>query len=672
MLKLKLILLIIIGFLASTRISIAENLQMITYYPAPQGAYDRVVLLPQSSLPLPCSIGSLGVKQSDGKLLYCHNIAGIGTWGLLSNVWTLSGTNLYPTTTDTNPLIFASIGTSSPGFKLTLENDGGILATGTFGSGIVTTYPSIAADPTAPANARLIWYPRKAAFRAIWDRWGVTDDTQIGAYSIGFGDTPTATGIATTISGLFNTASGDYSAIAGGSNNTVSGNYSTIAGGSGSTASGQYSVLSGINNLVFDDYATVSGGIHNYSLGTGATITGGLGNQMSFFSSYATIAGGLNHRIPFSSNYGTISGGTSNYLDTADYSTINGGYGNDINGFYGYIGGGKYNNIHGYYNTINGGEYANNNFNEFGNPVFTPDHNWAVITGGRRNYTQNNYTAVLGGNINIASGISSITTGGAYNTVSGNRSVIAGGDHNTLAVDYSWTGGHYMNLTNTANRTFVWGYSDIPITIGAADAFILAPGKNSGGSSVYNPKLGINETNPSGILSITLPASSTKDFLAITSTAVANAGDIFIVKNDGHVGIGKYNPNTYPLEFGAQANGAYLTVGGVWTTPSSRELKENIQPLNEQQAIETLRALKPVTYNYKIDPTEHHVGFIAEDVPEMIAAQDRNSVDPMNITAILTAVLKEQKKIIAHQEEILTTLGTDIQNLKTELTGILH
>ncbi len=112
------------------------------------------------------------------------------------------------------------------------------------------------------------------------------------------------------------------------------------------------------------------------------------------------------------------------------------------------------------------------------------------------------------------------------------------------------------------------------------------------------------------------------------------------------------------------ANGAYLTVGGVWTTPSSRELKENIQPLNVQQAIERLQGLKPVNYNYKIDPTEHHVGFIAEDAPETIAAQDRNSVDPMNITAILTAVLKKQEKDITQQDELLTTLENNVKDLK--------
>ncbi len=679
MLKLKFIIIVCstIVLLTYPSISNAGNIQFVTYYPAPQGAFDRLTLLPQSVLPTPCPIGSLRTEQSSGKLFYCHNISGVGTWGLFSNVWTQSGTYIYPTTTDTNSLIFASIGISIPQFKLTLENDGGILAIGTLGSGVVTAYPSLTPNQTAPAQARFIWYPRKAAFRAIWDRWGVTDDTQLGAYSTGFGDTPTVTGIAATASGLFNTASGDYSVVAGGSNNTASGNYSTNTGGLGSTASGQYSVISGINNLVFDDYATVSGGIHNYSRGTGAIIVGGWGNQMSFASTYATLAGGGNHRIPFSSNYGTIAGGVVNHLDSADYSTINGGYGNYIKGFYGYIGGGKYNNIHGNYNMIGGGEYANNDFDESGNAVLIPDHSWAVITGGRRNYTKNNYATVLGGETNNTSGISSVITGGSNNIINGNYSVITGGDRNTADGDYSWVGGRYINLTNTANRTFVWGYSDKAVNITAANSFILSPGTDSGGSSIYNPKLGINEPNPSGILSITLPSGSNSNFLAITSTNIATPGNILTIKNDWAnskicVGINNPNPNCtlYALQIGNIGGPkGVLTIGGVWTTPSSRDFKENIQPLNVRQAIEVVEQLQPVTYNYKVDPREHHVGFIAEDVPELIAAQDRNSVNPMNITAVLTAVLKEQKKVITQQEKILTTLGNNIRDLKTEFTN---
>lgn len=662
--KLKILIFVIMLSCIIPHLSQAGSVELRTYYPAPQGAYDRVVLMPQANLPTPCIIGSIIVEQSSGKLLYCHDISGIGTWGPLSNVWAQSATYIYPQLTDINPLIQAGIGTSTPGynFKLTLENDGGILATGTFGSGIVTTYPIIAfnpSDPPPPANARLLWYPRKAAFRAIWDRWGITDDTQMGNYSTSFGEFPIADGIAVTTSGLFNSVSNDYSTIAGGKDNDSTEVYATITGGTTNIAQ-KYSVTSGSNNQANGEYNTVGGGQYNVSSGNNETISGGNSNTIAVNSTYSTISGGVRNLIN-GMIYGVISGGYQNWVGdpyglASNYSTICGGYANSTQGHYTFVGGGMMNNTFGDFSVVGGG-YDNN-----------ASTSWATIAGGFGNATTQNYATLLGGAASRVSGFSSIVTGGFQNTANGDFSVIAGGEYNTVGGDYSWAGGRYMNLTSSAHRTFVWGYSDSAVNITAQDAFILAPGTNSSGTPTYHPKLGINETNPSGILSITLPAASIKDFLTITSTSAASAGNIFIVKNNGYVGINKYNPS-YPLHFGAQANNAYLTVGGVWTTPSSRELKENIQPLNEQQAIETLRKLKPVTYNYKIDPNEHHVGFIAEDVPEMIAEQDRNSVNPMNIAAILTAVLKEQDKEITQQDELLTTLENNVEDLKAGLNS---
>ncbi len=88
-----------------------------------------------------------------------------------------------------------------------------------------------------------------------------------------------------------------------------------------------------------------------------------------------------------------------------------------------------------------------------------------------------------------------------------------------------------------------------------------------------------------------------------------------LVISGGNVGLGITNP-TSPLEL---ANGAKCTVGGVWTNASSRQLKDNIEALSLDQALEVVRTLEPVTYTYKAEPDEPQVGFIAEDVPELVA-----------------------------------------------------
>ena len=64
------------------------------------------------------------------------------------------------------------------------------------------------------------------------------------------------------------------------------------------------------------------------------------------------------------------------------------------------------------------------------------------------------------------------------------------------------------------------------------------------------------------------------------------------------------------------------------------------------RAMTALRELQPSRFNYKIDKEEEHVGFIAEDVPDLLANKDRNGLSPMDIVAVLTKVVQEQQKKI--------------------------
>ncbi|MBK6738410.1 MAG: tail fiber domain-containing protein [Haliea sp.] len=94
-------------------------------------------------------------------------------------------------------------------------------------------------------------------------------------------------------------------------------------------------------------------------------------------------------------------------------------------------------------------------------------------------------------------------------------------------------------------------------------------------------------------------------------------------------------------------NGARLTKGGVWTNASSRELKDDIETLSTEDANAALEALSPVRYVYKNSREEEYVGFIAEDVPELVASNDHKSLSPMDIVAVLTTVTKNLKAEIA-------------------------
>lgn len=135
-----------------------------------------------------------------------------------------------------------------------------------------------------------------------------------------------------------------------------------------------------------------------------------------------------------------------------------------------------------------------------------------------------------------------------------------------------------------------------------------------------------------------------------------NAGvDRLVINSNGQIGIGGMVSPTNPLE---HTNGAKLTAGGVWMDASSRALKMNIRSLSSSEAINTLQKLNPVKFQYKSQPGENYVGFIAEDVPELVAAGDRKSLSSMDVVAVLTKVLQEQQKTIAELKEKVTRLET--------------
>ena len=119
------------------------------------------------------------------------------------------------------------------------------------------------------------------------------------------------------------------------------------------------------------------------------------------------------------------------------------------------------------------------------------------------------------------------------------------------------------------------------------------------------------------------------------------------------------------------STGATLTATGLWTNNSSRAVKENIVELSATDANETLKGLTPVTFNYKVDKDEHHVGFIAEDVPEMVATKDRKTLSPMDIVAVLTKVVQEQKetleansRLIDSQQKALSSMSEKLEKLE--------
>jgi hypothetical protein len=85
-------------------------------------------------------------------------------------------------------------------------------------------------------------------------------------------------------------------------------------------------------------------------------------------------------------------------------------------------------------------------------------------------------------------------------------------------------------------------------------------------------------------------------------------------------------------------------------------LKEDIRGLSASEAKNTLDALKPVRFKYKKDKEDEYLGFIAEDVPELVASKDRKGMSPMDVVAVLTKVAQEQQKTILDLQKRIAEL----------------
>jgi hypothetical protein len=247
------------------------------------------------------------------------------------------------------------------------------------------------------------------------------------------------------------------------------------------------------------------------------------------------------------------------------------------------------------------------------------------------------------------------------------------GDNNTFL-------GYFTGFFSTTgnDNTFLGMYSGFNNIGGSVNTFV---GKFSGygsKSGYANTYLGSNTgyNNETGDYNVFIGYNAGYNETGSNRLYIANSNASFplvygefdnaILAVNGKLGIGRQNP-TYPIHMGS---GAYCSVGGTWTNASSRSLKENIESLSTGEALDALTKLNPVKYNYKVDKTDKHVGFIAEDVPDLVAASDRKGLSPMDVTAVLTKVVQEQQNMIQEQQKVNQEYKRIISELQERIANL--
>jgi hypothetical protein len=115
----------------------------------------------------------------------------------------------------------------------------------------------------------------------------------------------------------------------------------------------------------------------------------------------------------------------------------------------------------------------------------------------------------------------------------------------------------------------------------------------------------------------------------------------------------------YPLFI---ADGAGEAIAEAWVTHSDRNLKTNIQAMDNNVALATVMNLQPATYE-KVASGKSEIGFIAQDVAQVvpeICALDADGIgrgiDYSRMSTLLAGALKAQQEQIAQLKEIVAKL----------------
>jgi hypothetical protein len=99
----------------------------------------------------------------------------------------------------------------------------------------------------------------------------------------------------------------------------------------------------------------------------------------------------------------------------------------------------------------------------------------------------------------------------------------------------------------------------------------------------------------------------------------------------------------------ALRNGSGQLVATGFYQASSRELKTNINPFT-RSALDIIRDVTVVSFNYKTDVINKHIGFIAEDTPEELSTRNKNVMDSNNTIGLLLKAVQELEARIKQLE----------------------
>jgi hypothetical protein len=209
---------------------------------------------------------------------------------------------------------------------------------------------------------------------------------------------------------------------------------------------------------------------------------------------------------------------------------------------------------------------------------------YATIAGGSSNYVGGDHATIGGGESNTINPHYATISGGYANTSDGSYSMIPGGDANHAQGDWSFAGGHRAKAL--ANGAFIWADS--------------------------------NDFDFSG---------STPNSFRIRSTG----GVRFVLGIDAN---------------GATTWSCLATNNGSWACSSDRNMKENLEAVDQGEVLEKVSRLPILKWNAKgADPNVKHVGPMSQDFMSAFGLGDDDKlISTIDLDGVSLAAIQALKK----------------------------
>jgi hypothetical protein len=216
----------------------------------------------------------------------------------------------------------------------------------------------------------------------------------------------------------------------------------------------------------------------------------------------------------------------------------------------------------------------------------------------------------------------------------------------------------------------------------ASGNYSTSMGQNTTASGLNSTAMGIN-TTASGNYSTAMGAGSTASGYYCTAMGTYSTASGFASTALGYIAraIGDYSfainlnggtgPDVGISTFrisGASAIGGNLA----WTNWSDQRLKKDIQTLNKERNLAKIMQLNGVRFRWKDNDSLLYLGFIAQEVkdiiPECVRYDELNDIYSMEYTAIIPVLVEGIKE----QQEMIKAQQLEIESLEKQINKLLE